>query len=88
MSDDKRRVDFRELNWLGKSVYVGAVAMRMTANLIDAAADRAIQIADDSTRAYQREVDPNIEDAKIIEERPRGGTDEETEGGGGTEGER
>lgn len=77
MADDDRHVDFRELNWLGKSVYVGAVAMRLTANLIDAAADRAIQIADDSKRAYQREVDPNIEDAKIIEERPRGRDDEE-----------
>lgn len=67
MSDD-RRVDFENLNWLGKTVFIGGAALRVTANLLDKAADRATQIADDSREAYRREIDPNIEDAKVIEE--------------------
>jgi hypothetical protein len=67
----ERRVDFRDLNWFGKTVYLGGTALRLTANLIDAAATQATDIAAESRRAFEREVDPNIEDAKIIEERPR-----------------
>jgi hypothetical protein len=67
MSDD-RRVDFNELNWLGKTVFVGGAALRLTANLLDRAADRAVTIASESKRAYQREIDPNIEDATVLEE--------------------
>jgi hypothetical protein len=67
MSDD-RRVDFENLNWLGKTVFLGGTALRLTANLLDKAADRANQIATDSREAFERELDPNIEDAKVLEE--------------------
>jgi len=65
---DDRRVDFTDLNWLGKTVFVGGAALRLTANLLDRAADRAVTIASESKRAYQREIDPNIEDATVLEE--------------------
>lgn len=64
----RRRVNLRDLNWLGKSVFVGGAVMRLTANLIDATADRVSTIADESKRAFERELDPNIEDARVIEE--------------------
>ncbi len=71
-SDEPRRdVDFRRLNWLGKTVYLGGSALRLTANLIDSAVDRAASIAEESKRAFDRELDPDIEDAKVIEERDR-----------------
>lgn len=60
-----------ELNWVGKSVYVGGVLLRHTANLVDAAAERASRIAAESKRAFDRELDPNIEDAQIVEEYSR-----------------
>lgn len=76
MSDrPESRVDFRDLNWLGKTVYLGGAALRLTANLLDSTADRATRIIEDSRRAYERELDPNIEDAKIIDERDREGTE-------------
>lgn len=65
----EHRVDFRDLNWLGKTVFLGGAAMRLTANVLDSAVDRAAKIVDESRRAYEREMDPNIEDAKIIDER-------------------
>jgi hypothetical protein len=73
MSDDRprRRVNLNDLNWLGKSVFVGGALMRLTANLIDATADRVTTIAARSKDAFDRELDPNIEDARVIEEYPR-----------------
>jgi hypothetical protein len=71
-SDEPRHdVDFRRLNWLGKTVYLGGSALRLTANLIDSAVDRAASIAEESKRAFDRELDPDIEDAKVLEERDR-----------------
>lgn len=72
-TDDRteNRVRFSDLNWLGKTVFVGGSALRLTARLIDKTADAVSQIADESREAYRREVDPNIEDAKIIDEGPR-----------------
>jgi len=71
-SDEPRQdVDFRRLNWLGKTVYLGGSALRLTANLIDSAVDRAASIAEESKRAFDRELDPDIEDATVIEERDR-----------------
>lgn len=66
----KRRVNFRELNWLGKSVFVGGTVLRLTANLVDAAADRVSHVAEESKKAFERELDPNIEEARVLEEYP------------------
>lgn len=66
---DRDRPYFYELNWLGKAVYLGGAALRLSANLIDQTVERASVIIDESRAAYLREVDPNIEDAIILEER-------------------
>jgi len=59
------------LNWFGKTVYVGGTLLRHTANLIDATTERVSKIATESKRAFERELDPNIEEARVIEEYPR-----------------
>lgn len=68
---DRSQPPFYELNWLGKAVYLGGTALRLSANLVDYTVDRATRIVEDSRAAYQRELDPNIEDATIIEEHSR-----------------
>jgi hypothetical protein len=60
-----------ELNWFGKTVYAGGTLLRHTATLVDAAAERVSRIASESKKAFNRELDPNIEDAQVIEEYPR-----------------
>lgn len=73
MSDDpsnRRRVDVENLNWLGTSVFIGGAVMRLTANAIDATANRVKDIASRSKEAFERELDPNIEEARVIEEFP------------------
>lgn len=66
---DRDRPYFYELNWLGKAVYLGGTALRLSARFVDHTVERASKIAEEAGEAYRREVDPNIEDAKIIEER-------------------
>ncbi|MFP4227253.1 MAG: hypothetical protein ACLFTE_00325 [Salinivenus sp.] len=81
MSNDppRRRTTFRDLNWLGKSVYLGGAVMRLTANLVDKTADRVSDIAAESKRAFERELDPNIEEARVIEEYPRAAKEDDPE---------
>jgi hypothetical protein len=78
MSNDRpqRRTTFRDLNWFGKSVYLGGTVLRLTANLVDATADRVSSIAAESKRAFNRELDPNIEEARVVEEYPRSTEDD------------
>ena len=64
-----RRVHFRDLNWLGKSVYVGGALAQLTGTVVKATADRVTRIAEESKRAFDRELDPNMEEAQILEER-------------------
>lgn len=67
----QRRSSFRDMNWLGKSVFLGGTAVRFAAKLVDATANRVTAIAAESKRAFERELDPNIEEARVIEEYPR-----------------
>lgn len=79
MPDDppRRHTTFRDLNWLGKSVYLGGAVMRVTATFIDRTADRVSSIAARSKEAFDRELDPNIEEARVVEEYPRSETPRE-----------
>lgn len=65
---DRERPPFYQLNWFGKAAVLGGTALRLSANLIDSAFKRANAIALESREAFEREIDPNIEDAKVIEE--------------------
>ena len=64
----ERRVRLQNLNWFGKSVYLGGAALRLTANLVDATAKRVSKIAAESKEEFNRGVNPNIEDARIVGE--------------------
>ncbi|MBT8400449.1 MAG: hypothetical protein KJO98_08235 [Rhodothermia bacterium] len=68
MSQPERRVDFDSLNLLGKAVYVGGSAVRILANAIDNAIDRAVDVVVETEKAFKQGLDPNVEDAKILQE--------------------
>jgi hypothetical protein len=65
---DKRIVEFDRLNLLGKAVFLGGSAVRLAANLIDTVLDRAVEIVEEAEKAFKQGRDPNVEDAKILEE--------------------
>jgi len=60
-----------DLNWFGKTVYLGGTVLQFTANLVDTTAKQVSKIAAESKEAFDRELDPNIEDARVIDESPR-----------------
>lgn len=72
-SAPRSRTRIQKLNWLGTSVLLGGTAVRLTKNLVEATAERVSTIARESKQAFEREVDPNIEDARVIEEYPHRG---------------
>lgn len=76
--DETRLVEYERLNPLGKAVYLGGAGVRLMAGLLEAAIDRAATIVADTERAFRQGLDPNVEDAQILEEyedgRPPGGT--------------
>lgn len=69
MTDRENRiVRFDELNWLGKIVYVTGATVRVTSTLIDTAIDKAADVWVEAEEAFKKELDPNMEDAKVLEE--------------------
>lgn len=67
-SSDDRLVEFERLNLLGKAVYLGGTAVRLAAGAIDASVRRAADIYVDAEKAFRQGRDPNVDDAKIIDE--------------------
>lgn len=76
----ERRVEPDDLNWFGKTVYLGGTVLRLTANLVDVTAQRISKIAAESKEAFDRELDPNIDDARVIEEYQRSDSSPEKQG--------
>lgn len=59
---------FEQANLTGKAALLGGTAVRFTANLIDKTLDRAANTVAEAEQAFKREVDPTMEDAKILDE--------------------
>ena len=59
---------FEQSNALGKAALVSVTAVRLTARLLDKALDRAAGTVAETERAFKREMDPNVQDAKILDE--------------------
>ncbi|GIV61629.1 hypothetical protein GQ464_001750 [Rhodocaloribacter litoris] len=72
---DDRLIEFERLNALGKAVWLGGFAVRLLGNAVEAVLDRAADVVVEAERAFRQGLDPDIEEAKILEEyreeRPR-----------------
>lgn len=70
MSNSERRiVDFDKLNLVGKALFLTGSAVKALASGLDAALNQAADLVVDIERSFKDGLDPNIEEAKIIEER-------------------
>ena len=68
MKQPKKRIEFDRLNLFGKAVYLGGATFRFISESIDTVVDRAVDVYLDAEKAFKQGIDPNIEDAKILEE--------------------
>ena len=67
--DDRQLVQFDRLNLLGKAVFIAGAAVRTTASLIDHALEKTVDMVEEAERAFQQGRDPNVDEAKILEEK-------------------
>lgn len=65
---EERIVQFSNLNLLGKAVFVGGAVTRATTHLIERAISATADMVVETEKAFKQGLDPNIEDANIIDE--------------------
>ena len=75
--EEERRI--ADLNLLGRVVYFAGQTVRVTAELLDSVIELATDTYRDAERAFRQGLDPNIDDAKIIEERDKTGGEKPVE---------
>lgn len=68
MPDDRPIIEFERLNLFGKAVFLTGAAVRTTASLIDWAVEKTADVVVEAERAFRDGLDPNVEDAKILDE--------------------
>ena len=78
--DDDRIVEYERLNLLGKAVFLTGSAVRTTASLIDKALEHAADAVVEVEAAFKEGLDPNVEDAKILQEWDRPGREDQARG--------
>lgn len=70
MTDGNLRSD-HEHTPVRRALQLGGSAINLVAGLIDSALVRAADVVADAERAFRQGLDPNVEDAKILEEYDR-----------------
>lgn len=65
---DGRIVHFTDLNMFGKAVFVGGIFTRAATKFVDSTIQATVDIVTEAEKAFKQGLDPNIEEAKIIEE--------------------
>ena len=68
MSDESWVERYERSGWLGRVGMLGGGAVRLAARAIDGALDRAASVTVEAREAFQKELDPNVSDATILEE--------------------
>ncbi len=59
---------FERAGLLERVGLLGGGAVRLLANVIDKGLDRAATVAVDARDAFERELDPNVSDARVLDE--------------------
>ena len=61
-------IHFSSLNMLGKAVYLGGMFTRAATRAVDSAIQATADIVTETRKAFHQGLDPNVEDARVIEE--------------------
>jgi hypothetical protein len=65
---DNRIVQYESLNWLGKTVFLAGATTSLASRLVDAVLERAADIVVETEKAFHDGLDPNVDDAVILDE--------------------
>ena len=64
----ERIIKFNDLNLLGKAVYVSGLFTRAATKVVDSTIKATVDIVTEAEKAFKQGLDPNVEEAKILEE--------------------
>ena len=67
-SEEERKVEFSRLNLVGKAVFVTGTTVRFVGDLLETIAGSISTIITDAEKAFREGADPNIDEAKVLEE--------------------
>ncbi len=69
MAEDSSWIErYERAGWIERVALLTGGAVSVAAGVIDAAIDRAAAIALEAERTFRRELDPNVTDARVLEE--------------------
>lgn len=71
MPEPERHIE--RLNTFGRLVWFGGRAARFTAEAVEDLIGRSAEVIAEAEHAFKQGLDPNVEDAKILEEYDREG---------------
>ena len=66
--EDRKIIEYEQLNWFGKAVFIAGATVGTTAALIDTALEKAVDLVLEAERAFNEGLDAADENAKILEE--------------------
>lgn len=73
MTEERRDIDFRRLNLLGKIVYAGGAAARAVGTGVDRVLNHVADVVVHSEKAFREGLDDNVDEARIVKEEKRRG---------------
>ena len=66
--EERRIIEFEKLNWLGKTVFLAGAVVETTAQLLDKALEKAVDLVLETERAFKEGRDSPVDEAKVLEE--------------------
>ena len=68
MSQESWIERYERAGWLGRVGLLGGSAVKLAARAVDGVLDRAATLTVEAKDAFEKELDPNVSDARILEE--------------------
>jgi hypothetical protein len=67
-NEDNRLVEFERLNLVGKAVFITGTTFKLVGDLLNTVVESVGEIITDVEKSFNEGANPNIDEAKIIDE--------------------
>ena len=65
---DNRLIEFEKLNLVGKAIFITGTTFRFVGDLLSSVAETVVEILSDAEKSFLEGSDPNVDEAKIVDE--------------------
>jgi hypothetical protein len=67
-NEENRLVEFERLNLIGKAIFITGTTFKFVGDLLNTVAESVSEIIADAEKSFNEGADPNIDEAKIIDD--------------------